>query len=1500
MRKIAFIGLMASALVLSATPAIANSLVQPVKEENDARIIVEFKSDIRELTSQQAVLYQNNAINVIKSYIAPGLKVENRYTNILNGVVLDVPASKVNAIRNLDFVSNVDYDTAHHIETVDGGLTIKSAALNNDDNISAQTMNVPKNTKKGEGILVGILDTGFLLNHYDAATNQTYTHETFTALDNSIKTKLSSADEVAALAATTGFHAKADEGGSLYFNNKVPFYYDYGGAAHNRDDYGKVFNPDTDVYSEISDHGLHVASMAAGNGSYKGIAENAQLALFKVFTEYFPSDSEANKGYAKSTGCFDSAVINALEDASILKCDVLNMSFGSDLNDFNDESIVFNLLSRLKEEGIWSNYAAGNSGKGYYASTAYGGWTTDMIETGILSGSANREAVMTVAAAQADKQYYSEALVINGKYISYTDQVISNSSTTYSVDRRLTDVIKPNKDYEWVKVPNFGETGDYADINVKGKIAVIDRGSNSFAEKVELAAKNGATLAAIINNSSETVRMSFGDDADGNPVTPVIPVVLIAYEDKDNFSGSGVLRLAQNVYVDNLSARQAASFTSDGATFDMHIKPEISTPGHLVKGAVNENEAGELDPTNTTGYDYWSGTSMAAPNYTGAVALLLGEHTSEKDGKLVVDADYVNSVNARTMSTAYQLNDSKGVDASVRIQGAGMVDVASALTSDVYLEQAAGSGKAKIELLNNNDIKEGKINLSFVANNEGEERVFNVNVKVYRPTVYRYERHTNSKEEPSLNGIELQSIQNTLIKEINTTVTIPAGQSTVTLDTIELDAATKAYIEEHFEASCPIEGYVTLTNNKSNRLSIPFLGYYGDRSNALAVEPFNFEKEEGKTYPSALVNGIMDIMGFDKGDFSSTIVKGYFNEDFFKEDDDEEEDSNKTSPLTEWFYNKAAPTGIKGSNGASLSEVNAERAENDTFNIYTPNNNKCNTLFIQQYVMRSISTNVLTITRKADNKVVLTDHMFDTFFGEEGKYMLYKSFCLDDYLSNGLIGHRAYTIIGLFDKNNNFEPYADGEYELQFDYTLTDGSHQTLTYNLIISNESANIQSVTDNGNYLRVRFTDQYLNYVTLGGKTVVNPSKDDLGYYVDLKKSDFSNGRVFLQGTNQFDKGVNAITHTNDEDNITIVGAALSSLHNFTSTKSVNDNTISYELTYLRNNKETTIAGTVNVFLNIPTGYSPKDVKVYDYDADGNPVDTKFSYSGRCINFVTVKGRFNVVLGEPVTLSSIELKTDYCQTIFAKGSTFNKDGLVVLAKYSDGSVNEVLDYTLTGNSTTSVGKKNVTVSYGGKSASYEIEVVEAGVSGLYFNTLPTKVNYALGEELDLAGMVLIAYNNAGEGTVVKTGYTVSTVDMSTAGYKTVTITYNGQSSSFTIYVSDQATLTGIEIVSNPNKTSYNVGEAFNTEGLVVKANYSDGTSKTVTDYKLGGFDNSEAGEKTVTVYFGGKTATFTVNVNAPARRGCGGSIATTSIILSSIALMGAALLVIKKCKID
>lgn len=76
--------------------------------------------------------------------------------------------------------------------------------------------------------------------------------------------------------------------------------------------------------------------------------------------------------------------------------------------------------------------------------------------------------------------------------------------------------------------------------------------------------------------------------------------------------------------------------------------------------------------------------------------------------------------------------------------------------------------------------------------------------------------------------------------------------------------------------------------------------------------------------------------------------------------------------------------------------------------------------------------------------------------------------------------------------------------------------------------------------------------------------------------------------------------------------------------------------------------------------------------------------------------------------------------------------------------------------------------------------------------------------------------------------------------------------------------TISSISVAAKPIKTSYYVGDSFDASGLTLIATYSDGSKKTVTeDYSVSGFNSSTVGTKTITVYFDGKAATFTVTVS-------------------------------------
>ena len=117
--------------------------------------------------------------------------------------------------------------------------------------------------------------------------------------------------------------------------------------------------------------------------------------------------------------------------------------------------------------------------------------------------------------------------------------------------------------------------------------------------------------------------------------------------------------------------------------------------------------------------------------------------------------------------------------------------------------------------------------------------------------------------------------------------------------------------------------------------------------------------------------------------------------------------------------------------------------------------------------------------------------------------------------------------------------------------------------------------------------------------------------------------------------------------------------------------------------------------------------------------------------------------------------------------------------------------------------------------------------------------------EEITAAGLVPnVCYESS---STVNSGYVIRqtpAAGTSCSQNDTVTIVVSKGEE----YVEPESpTLTGIRVASKPNKTTYYIGDSFDSSGLRVEAQYSDGTTKDVTsscDIDTDSFDSRYAGE--------------------------------------------------------
>lgn len=203
--------------------------------------------------------------------------------------------------------------------------------------------------------------------------------------------------------------------------------------------------------------------------------------------------------------------------------------------------------------------------------------------------------------------------------------------------------------------------------------------------------------------------------------------------------------------------------------------------------------------------------------------------------------------------------------------------------------------------------------------------------------------------------------------------------------------------------------------------------------------------------------------------------------------------------------------------------------------------------------------------------------------------------------------------------------------------------------------------------------------------------------------------------------------------------------------------------------------------------------------------------------------------------------------KTSYYVGDTLNTSGLKLKATYADGSTKTISSGYTTSYDFSSAGTKKVTVTYGGKSTSFNVTVSSVTVSSIAIASNPTKTVYNVGDTLNTSGLKLkVTYSN-GTTSTISSGFQTS-YDFSSSGTKKVTVTYGGKSTSFNVTVN--SILSAIYVTTAPMTLVYENGSAFNPAGMVIKATYNDGTSKNITGYKTS-YDFSTVGDKNVTISY-------------------------------------------------
>jgi subtilisin family serine protease len=569
--------------------------------------LIEYMKQIKSSPERMAASAQSSYVQTLMTSQKPfiteveklGGNVMGQYTKTINGFMSRVPAKELNAIRALPGVKEVRRAPQHEI------TLSNSVPLINADDVWGMSP-IPY---FGGGVTIAVIDTGI-----------DYTHAMFGGNGNPSQYTANNPNVIE---------------GNTFPTAKVIGGYDFAGTAYNASDpANSIPVPDPDPLDE-GGHGTHVASTAAGidAGFGNGVAPESALYALKVF------------GAAGSTNLVMDAIEWAMDpngDGNIADhVDVINMSLGSSFgpNDENDPELI--VLEAASQAGVFVVASAGNAGNNSY----------------IVGSPSVSDSAISVAASSTGyttSPYLSYVVDTDEYEIPYT---VSGNPFDAAITAELVDVatLEPSGLF---CTANVGSVPADA---LLGKIALISRGTCSFAEKINNAEAFGAVAAIIYNNTTGIVSMlTTGStlpagsilQSDGTLLKTLTPITITVGPDSN-----------VTTFVSPDPADTIGSFSSRGPRgFDSKLKPEVAAPGVAIFAA--NMGSGNLGIS-------MSGTSMAAPHVAGVAALIKQAHPGWTN----------EQVKAAIMNTAVDLADP--VSAQIPRQGAGRVDAYAAVNTPV-------------------------------------------------------------------------------------------------------------------------------------------------------------------------------------------------------------------------------------------------------------------------------------------------------------------------------------------------------------------------------------------------------------------------------------------------------------------------------------------------------------------------------------------------------------------------------------------------------------------------------------------------------------------------------------------------------------------------------------------------------------------------------------------------------------------------------------------------
>ena len=341
-----------------------------------------------------------------------------------------------------------------------------------------------------------------------------------------------------------------------------------------------------------------------------------------------------------------------------------------------------------------------------------------------------------------------------------------------------------------------------------------------------------------------------------------------------------------------------------------------------------------------------------------------------------------------------------------------------------------------------------------------------------------------------------------------------------------------------------------------------------------------------------------------------------------------------------------------------------------------------------------------------------------------------------------------------------------------------------------------------------------------------------------------------------------------------ISITPNAITGTYNDEIEKLINDNDISYTVTYAKAGAKSPVALTESMV----TGYNKTSLTDQNLTVTYTDQDTNSYTNGK-----TFTTNLSVKLENEISKVTITKPT---KTEYNHGDQIDLTGGKITLTYTDGTTKEepITSATITEKDGGAPNMSPTSEEYGsGNTVSKTLTfkyTTQNGVTGtvdypitikdyiksITMHTTPTKTKYNVNDALDVTNGEIKIIKASGIAEIKElTEELVSGFDSSkenTALPLTVSYTENGitKTTTFTVSVEDQ--VTAIRINKTP-KTKYKYNENLDlSEGQLEITKGSGTTTIPITSNMVTGYDKTKLGDQELTVTYGGKTKKYTVNV--------------------------------------